>query len=83
MGAALGLAVTATIANSATKGALAGSERNPVVALTDGFQDAFLVCAGFAVMGAFVAYFLISSRDSREQAQAARQADAAAVPVAG
>ncbi len=41
VGGALGLAVLATIANSTTSG-LPGGAQNPV-ALTEGFQDAFLV----------------------------------------
>ena len=43
-------------------------------ALTEGFQTAFLVGAGFAVTGAILAAVLISSRDSREQVAAARAA---------
>jgi hypothetical protein len=52
------------------------------VALTKGFDLAFLVGAGFAVAGAILAAVLISSRDSREQSKAARSGEAAAVPVA-
>jgi len=57
------------------------------VALTKGFDLAFLVGAGFAVAGAILAAVLISSRDSHEHSKAARSgqaasADAAAVPVA-
>jgi hypothetical protein len=52
------------------------------VALTEGFQDAFLVCAGLALLGAFLAATLILSRDSREHAEAARRGDVDAVPVA-
>jgi len=80
VGGALGLAIAATIANSTTRDAFAGGERNPAVALTEGFQDAFLACAGFAVVGAVLAATLISSRDSREQAEAARRGEP--VPVA-
>ena len=50
--------------------------RNPAVALTEGFQDAFLVGAGFAVLGAVLAAVMISSRDSREHAAAARRGEA-------
>ena len=39
------------------------------VALTKGFDRAFLVGAGFAVAGAILAAVLISSRDSREHAR--------------
>jgi hypothetical protein len=55
------------------------------VALTKGFDQAFLVGAGFAVAGAILAAVLISSRDSHEHSKAAsidKAADAAAVPVA-
>ena len=83
VGGALGLAIAATIANSATRDALAGGERNQAVALTEGFQDAFLACAGFAILGAVLAAVLISSKDSREHAEAARRGEAETVPVAG
>jgi hypothetical protein len=57
------------------------------VALTKGYDRAFLVGAGFAVAGAILAAVLISSRDSRQHSMAARSgeaagADGAAVPVA-
>jgi hypothetical protein len=56
------------------------------VALTKGFDQAFLVGAGFAVTGAILAAVLISSRDSHEHSKAASigetaGADAAAVAV--
>jgi hypothetical protein len=51
------------------------------VALTKGFDRAFLVGAGFAVLGAILAAVLISSRDSREHSEAAR-AEGAVVPAA-
>jgi hypothetical protein len=54
---------------------------HPSVALTKGFDRAFLVGAGFAILGAILAVILISSRDSREQAQAARRGELEAVPV--
>jgi len=75
VGGALGLAITATIANSVTAGVFEDGERNPVVALTEGFQDAFLACSGIALLGAVLAATLISSRDSREHAEAARRGD--------
>ena len=81
VGGALGLAITATVASSATSSAFEDGERVRTVALTDGFQNAFLTCAGLALLGAILAAVLISSRDSREQAEAAQrgEADAAAV----
>jgi hypothetical protein len=49
--------------------------------LTKGFDQAFLVGAGFAIAGALLAALLISSRDSRDHSLAARSEDAASVPV--
>jgi MFS family permease len=79
VGGALGLAIAATIANSVTRDAFAAGERNPAVALTEGFQDAFAVGAGFAILGAVLSAVLISSKDSREHAEAARRGEVAAV----
>jgi predicted MFS family arabinose efflux permease len=80
VGGALGLAILSSIANQRTEHAFSTGERNPAVALTEGFQTAFLVGAGFAVLAAILAALLISSRDSREQAAAAQRGEA--VPVA-
>jgi hypothetical protein len=80
IGGALGLAILSAIANQRTSSVFSGGERNPAVALTEGFQTAFLVGAGFALLGAILAAVLISSRDSREQALAAQRGEA--VPVA-
>jgi hypothetical protein len=52
------------------------------VALTDGFQDAFMVGAAFALAGAILAATLISSKDSREHAEAARRGEPATGAVA-
>lgn len=81
VGGALGLAILSSIATATTNDALAGGERNPAVALTEGFQDAFLVGAGFALVGALLAATLLSSRDSREAAEAAARGEAPA-PIA-
>ena len=51
VGGALGLAITATVATATTNDAFAGGESSRAIALTEGFQDAFLVCAGFALLG--------------------------------
>jgi EmrB/QacA subfamily drug resistance transporter len=80
VGGALGLAILATVANSRTQSLLSGGA-HPSVALTKGFDRAFLVGAGFAIAGAMLAAVLISSRDSREQAQAARRGELDAVPA--
>jgi EmrB/QacA subfamily drug resistance transporter len=74
VGGAVGLAILATVANSRTQGLLSGGV-HPSVALTKGFDRAFLVGAGIAIAGAILATVLISSRDSREQAEAARRGE--------
>jgi EmrB/QacA subfamily drug resistance transporter len=80
VGGALGLAILATIANSRTQSLMsAGGAHNPSVALTKGFDRAFLVGASFAIIGAILTAVLISSRDSREQAEAARRGELEAV----
>ena len=77
VGGALGLAILATIANSRTEDVFAGGERSAAIALTQGFQDAFLVGAAFALVGALLAATMISSRDSREAREAARRGEPA------
>jgi EmrB/QacA subfamily drug resistance transporter len=59
IGGALGLAILAAISTSVT-----GSSRDPEV-LVNGFHDAFLAGAGFAVLGLVGTLVLIRSRDSR------------------
>src|SRR5215203_2305226 len=59
VGGALGLAILAAIANSEI-----GTSRDPVV-LTDGFSSAFLVGAGFAILGLIATLLLIRNADSR------------------
>jgi EmrB/QacA subfamily drug resistance transporter len=84
LGGALGLAILATIANSRTQSLLHSGVRNTSVALTKGFDRAFLVGASFAVAAAILALVLISSRSSRDHSTAARAGDPAPVPaVAG
>jgi EmrB/QacA subfamily drug resistance transporter len=75
VGGALGLAILATVANSRTQSLLSAGGHSSSVALTKGFDRAFLVGAGFAVAGAILTTVLISSRDSREQAAAARSGE--------
>jgi EmrB/QacA subfamily drug resistance transporter len=85
IGGALGLAILATIANSRTKDVMLGAGGSPRAlpeALTEGFQRAFTVGAGFAILGALLAFFLISSRASREHAEAAQRGQLETVPVA-
>jgi EmrB/QacA subfamily drug resistance transporter len=83
VGGALGLAILATVANSRTQNLLHAGGHDPVVALTRGFDRAFLVGAGFALAGAILTALLVSSRDSREQAEAARSGEAAVASASG
>jgi EmrB/QacA subfamily drug resistance transporter len=85
VGGALGLAILATVANGRTDDVMAAAGGNPAqlpTALTEGFQAAFMVGAGFAIAGAILAMILISGRASREHAEAAQRGDAEPVPVA-
>jgi EmrB/QacA subfamily drug resistance transporter len=81
IGGALGLAILASVANSATSRSLASGTHTRAVALTHGFSLAFAVGAGFAFVGAVLAAALISSRDSREHSQAARSGELEMVTV--
>jgi sugar phosphate permease len=80
IGGALGLAVLATIANSRTEDVLAEGVALPV-ALTEGFQSAFLGGAAFAVLGALVTLVVIRSRDSRAHVELARRREAEPAPA--
>ncbi|HTU96950.1 MAG TPA: MFS transporter, partial [Solirubrobacteraceae bacterium] len=82
VGGALGLAILATVANSRTQDLLTAGVHNTAVALTKGFDRAFLIGAGFAVVGAILTLVLISSRDSREHAKAASGVEGAAAQAA-
>jgi EmrB/QacA subfamily drug resistance transporter len=75
VGGALGLAILVAVANGRTSDVIASGVRNPAVALTEGFQNAFLAGAGFALLGALLATVMISSRDSREHAEAAQRGE--------
>jgi predicted MFS family arabinose efflux permease len=81
VGGALGLAILATVANSRTQSLFHAGVHSTSIALTKGFDRAFLVGAGFAVAGAILAAVLISSRDSREHAESARHTDAVVAPA--
>jgi len=81
IGGALGLAILATIANSRSDDAVAAGQSVPS-ALTEGFQAAFLVGAGFAIAGAVLALVMVSGRASREHAEAAQRGELDPVPVA-
>jgi EmrB/QacA subfamily drug resistance transporter len=74
VGGALGLAILATVANSKIED-VAATGASQAVALTEGFQSAFLVGAGLAILGAILAQVLVSSRASREHAEAAQRGE--------
>ena len=80
VGGALGLAILSSIANNRTD-SVAADGASALHALTEGFQTAFLVGTGFALAGAFFAAVLISSRDSREQVEAAKAGDPQPSPI--
>jgi EmrB/QacA subfamily drug resistance transporter len=85
VGGALGLAILASIANSRTDEVMQAADgaRSALPgALTEGFQIAFIVGAGFAVLGAILAATLISSRESKSHAQAAQRGDVAPAAAA-
>jgi EmrB/QacA subfamily drug resistance transporter len=82
VGGALGLAILASVANSRTSSVFASGVHDPAVALTKGFQVAFLVGAGFAILGAVLGAVMISSRDSRLHAVEARGEQAPAAVAA-
>ena len=81
VGGALGLAILATVANSRTKSVIHAGQHDVAIALTKGFERAFLVGSGFALVGAVLVIVLISSRDSRSHSLAARSGEAATSPV--
>jgi EmrB/QacA subfamily drug resistance transporter len=81
VGGALGLAILATVANSRTQSLFHSGVHSTAIALTKGFDRAFLVGAGFAITGAILAAVLISSRDSREHSEAARQEETSLAPA--
>jgi hypothetical protein len=77
VGGALGLAILSAIATASTNHVAAGHSHG--YALTAGFQTAFLVGAGFALLGALLASVMISSADSRAHAEAAQAGEVAPV----
>jgi EmrB/QacA subfamily drug resistance transporter len=83
VGGALGLAVLASIANSRTRDLLGAGGHDVALALTKGFERAFLVGTGFALVGALLTLLLISNRDSRTHSQQARAGQPAAVGAGG
>ncbi len=72
IGGALGLAVLIALATARTDAV----EAAPPVALAEGYQAGFVGGAGLAVLGALLCLLLLSSRESKEHAEAAREGDA-------
>jgi len=83
VGGALGLALLASVANSRTQALLSGGQHHLKVALTMGFQRAFMIGSAFAVTGALLALVLISSRESRAHSRAARTGESTVPAVSG
>jgi EmrB/QacA subfamily drug resistance transporter len=77
VGGALGLGILSAIATARTTHVAAGHSHG--FALTAGFQTAFLVGAGFALLAAVLAAVMISSADSRAHAEAAQAGEVAPV----
>jgi EmrB/QacA subfamily drug resistance transporter len=72
VGGALGLAILAAVANS-----VIGSTETPE-SLVEGFQAAFAVGAGFAIVGLIATLVLVRSSDSRAHVELGKEAPAAA-----
>jgi EmrB/QacA subfamily drug resistance transporter len=72
VGGALGLAILAAVAN-----AVIGSTETPAK-LVEGFQAAFAVGAGFAILGLLATLFLVRSADSRAHVELGKEAPATA-----
>jgi EmrB/QacA subfamily drug resistance transporter len=70
VGGALGLAILAAVAN-----AIIGSDASPAK-LVEGFQAAFAVGAGFAVIGLIATLVLVRSSDSRAHVELGKEAPA-------
>jgi EmrB/QacA subfamily drug resistance transporter len=83
VGGALGLAILATVANSRTQSLFHSGVHNPAVALTKGFDRAFLFGAAFALVGALLAAVMISSTDSRQHVETAKSSEPEVVAVPG
>ena len=69
VGGALGLAILAAVANSRRDSLLEAGSSLPN-AMTEGFQTALMVGAGFAVLGALLAFLLVDGRVVEESVNA-------------
>jgi EmrB/QacA subfamily drug resistance transporter len=79
IGGALGVAILVSVSTSriADFGRAAGTHH----ALVAGYSRAFLIGCGFAVLAALLSAVVVSGKDSREQAAAARRGEAPVVAV--
>jgi EmrB/QacA subfamily drug resistance transporter len=78
IGGALGVAIVTTVAVSGSEDYLAANEgANPVVALTEGFQSAFLACVVLAGIGMALALLLLG----RPRKAAEERPEAVTVPI--
>jgi EmrB/QacA subfamily drug resistance transporter len=77
IGGALGLAVLVALSTARTEAVDAA----PPVALAEGYQAGFLGGAGLALLGVLLTLVLLSSRESREHAAAAREGQPARAPA--
>jgi EmrB/QacA subfamily drug resistance transporter len=79
IGGALGVAILISVSTSRIGdfGRAAGTHH----ALVAGYSRAFLIGCGFAVLGALLSAVVVSSKDSREQAEAAQRGEAPVVAV--
>jgi EmrB/QacA subfamily drug resistance transporter len=69
IGGALGVAILSTIATSTTDDAVAAGDPVPV-ALTDGFEAAFIAGTGIALVGILVSLFIVRREDLTPQEEA-------------
>ena len=77
VGGALGLAILAAVANGRTENAVGA----PPLRLVEGFQSAFFVGAGLAIIGAILSVVLIRTTDSKAHRDAALAGEAQPVAV--
>jgi hypothetical protein len=74
IGSALGIAVLSTVAVARTEDLLAAPGASAAVALTEGYQTAFLVAFGIALLGATLT--LLMRREGKNEDAAIEAADA-------
>jgi sugar phosphate permease len=80
VGGALGLAILVAVANGRIDGLTTGG-RPDTGALTEGYQSAFLVGSGMALVGVLLTLVLIKSADSKAHRDAALAGEAQPVVV--